>query len=234
MSPAEVVTGTPSPAPRLQVDGLSVTRDGRPVLRSVSLSLAPGEVAVIEGASGSGKSTLLRALATLIAPDAGRLSLDGRDALDLPPEQWRRRVAYVPQAPPMFDGAVSDNLAAGPLLAGASFSSAQRDALAARVGLDLALLDRPARSLSGGERMRVAIARALANEPDVLLLDEPTAALDAASAATVLDLVVALARSGVSAVVVTHATAHADALGGTRYRFADGRLVHAEARPCPA
>lgn len=221
-------------ASRLHVDGLSLTRDGRTLLREVSLTIAPGEVAVIEGPSGSGKSTLLRAIAALIEADAGRLTLDGHDARAVTPEQWRRQVAYVPQSPPMFEGDVSDNLAAGPTLAGQPFSSAQREAIATRVGLDPALMNRSARSLSGGERMRVAIARALANEPRVLLLDEPTASLDAESATKILALVRSLATEGMSVVVVTHATAHADALGGTRYRFEDGCLTRAEAPRCPA
>lgn len=187
---------------------------------------------VIGGPSGSGKSTLLKVLATLLEADRGRLALDEQDASAMSPSAWRRRVAYVPQSPPMFDGFVRDNLAAGPSLSGGALTEAQLGALLSRVGLDPALGARAARSLSGGERMRVAIARALANEPAVLLLDEPTAALDEESAATLLSLVRSLALDGMSAVVVTHSRSHAAALGGTRLRLSDGALKPGDEPPC--
>lgn len=218
--------------PRLSASGLCLTLDGRALLRDLDLHLHAGEIAVLEGASGSGKSTLLKVLATLLDADRGRLTLDDHEASAMSSTAWRRRVAYVPQSPPMFDGLVDDNLAAGPALSGRALSAEQLAALLARVGLDRALGARAARSLSGGERMRVAIARALANEPSVLLLDEPTAALDEESAATVVSLVRSLALDGMSALVVTHSRLHAAALGGTRLRLADGALSPAEEPPC--
>ena len=232
MNPAAAMApGTPL-TPRLVAEGLAVAFDGRTVLGDASLAVRPGAIAVLEGPSGCGKSTFLRMLAGLTEPLRGRRLLDGEDALAMRPEVWRRRVAYVFQQPPMFDGTVADNLRAGPKLAGRSLAKADVEALARRVGLDAALLDRAARSLSGGEQMRVAIARALANDPGVLLLDEPTAALDPASAATVLGLVRDLAGEGVSVVVVTHSREHAEALGGTRYVVANGRLDPRPEDPC--
>jgi ABC-type multidrug transport system ATPase subunit len=221
----------PTP-PRLLAAGLCLSIDGRPLLRDLDLHLRAGEIAVLEGPSGSGKSTLLKVLATLLEADRGRLTLDDQDASAMSPAAWRRRVAYVPQSAPMFDGLVDDNLAAGPALAGRALSADQRAALLSRVGLEAALGARAARSLSGGERMRVAVARALANEPSVLLLDEPTAALDEESVATIVSLVRSLALDGMSAVVVTHSRLHAAALGGTRLRLADGALGPAEEPPC--
>ena len=221
----------PTP-PRLHAAGLCLSLDGRPLLRELDLRLHTGEIAVLEGPSGSGKSTLLKVLATLLEAARGRLALDDQDASTMSPSAWRRRVAYVPQSPPMFDGLVKDNLAAGPSLSGATLSDDQLAALLSRVGLDSALGARAARSLSGGERMRVAIARALANEPSVLLLDEPTAALDEGSAATVVSLVRSLSLDGMSAVVVTHSRLHAAALGGTRLRLSDGALAPGEEPPC--
>ena len=147
-----------------------------------------GAIAAIEGASGSGKTTLLKAIATLIAVDGGRVLLEGVDAAAIAPTTFRRRVAYVPQQPPMLEGSVADNLATGPRLRGATLSGAASSALLERVGLPASFGARAARDLSGGERQRVALARALANEPVALLLDEPTAALDPAAAARVLDL----------------------------------------------
>jgi putative ABC transport system ATP-binding protein len=228
---------TPSPgAPvvatraRLEALHLVVERQGRRLLDGLSLRLDEGTVASIEGASGSGKTTLLRALSTLIPIFGGRILLDGEDAQALAPTLYRRRVALVPQQPPMLEGTVADNVATGPRLRGEALGERETSALLERVGLSLGFAARPARELSGGERHRVALARALANEPRVLLLDEPTAALDPASAARVLDLVRALAGEGLAVAVVTHVEEHAQILGGARYRCEGGRLsLQAEA-----
>jgi ABC-type multidrug transport system ATPase subunit len=124
----------------------------------------------------------------------------------------------------MLPGTVADNVAAGPALRGHVMTAARRIELLAAVGLGEGFLERAAGDLSGGERQRVALARALGNEPEVLLLDEPTAALDPDTAAQVIDLVRLLAGEGRSVVMVTHVAAHAEALGGSRYVFHEGRL----------
>lgn len=210
---------------RLAATGVVVLRAGRAIVAGADLGVDAGEIAVVEGASGCGKTTLLRAMATLIAMDAGTLTLNGLDFAALPPTVFRRRVAYVPQQPPMLEGSVADNVATGPRLADASLTAEALGALALRVGLLAGMLARAARELSGGERQRVALARALANEPEFLLLDEPTAALDPTSATHVLELVRALARQGLGVVVVTHIEEHARHLDGTRYVCVDGRIA---------
>lgn len=211
-------------APRLAVEGLSLSVEGRTILHEVSFTLSAHDIAVIEGPSGGGKSTFLRVLATLTQPDRGRLRLDGMDSGQIAFEAWRRQVAYVSQAPVMLPGSVASNLAAGPALAGKSLSAEEVHALANEVGLPEAIVERSAQSLSGGERMRVAVARALANAPRVLLLDEPTAALDTVSAKVMVDLVSRLASKGTSIALVTHAEEHAAAVRGTRYVLAGGAL----------
>jgi putative ABC transport system ATP-binding protein len=210
---------------RLEASELVVVRAGRRVLDGASVAIASGEIASIEGASGGGKTTLLRALATLIAIDGGSLRLDGVDAEHLDPRAYRRRVAYVPQRPPMLEGTVEANVAAGPRLRGERLEGSRVRELLLHVGLDVALVDRVARELSGGEQQRLALARALANEPELLLLDEPTSALDPEAAARVIERVRALAGEGLGILVVTHQAAHARALGGTRRRMLDGRLA---------
>lgn len=217
--------------PRIEVRDLVVIRKERRLLDGATIAVAPGAVAVIDGASGCGKTTFLRAMATLIPVDAGSILLEGVDAASLAPPAFRRRVAYVPQQPPMLDGTVADNLATGPRLRGAALAPAATGALLERVGLDASFGERVAGELSGGERLRVAFARALANEPVVLLLDEPTAALDPASATRIVELVRALAGEGLSVVVVTHVEEHAERLGGDRYRCRDGRLARRSEAP---
>jgi putative ABC transport system ATP-binding protein len=213
----------------LEAQRLVVVRGGRRLLDDASLAVTCGAIATIEGPSGSGKSTLLRAIATLIPVEGGRVLLDGADVATMAPTDLRRRVAYVPQQPPMLEGSVAANVAVGPRLAGRAMDPAAIAALLARVGLPAAFADRDAKSLSGGERQRLALARALANEPRVLLLDEPTSALDPEAADRVLDLVRALATEGLAIVVVTHVRAHAARLGGERWICRAGRLDRGEA-----
>lgn len=209
---------------RIEALALVVERGGRRLLDGADLRVEAGAIITVEGASGSGKTTLLKAIATLIEVDGGRVLLEGVDAATIAPTVFRRRVAYVPQQPPMLPGSVADNLATGPRLRGRELGEAATGALLERVGLAATFGARDARDLSGGERQRVALARALANEPVALLLDEPTAALDPAAAARVVDLVRALAGEGLSVVVVTHIEEHAERLGGEHLVCRTGRV----------
>ncbi len=208
---------------------VTVVRDGVRIVDRASVDLAAASLLTIQGASGSGKSTLLRAIATLIPISEGTVLFEGRDIHAVGITEYRRRVAYVPQLPAMFEGSVAENLRAGPRFRGAVLTDAEVVALIERVGLGADLLEREASELSGGERLRVALARALANEPRVLLLDEPTAALDPEAANVILDLVLALAESGTAILAVTHSVEHAARLSsartGTRYRMTSGALA---------
>jgi putative ABC transport system ATP-binding protein len=209
----------------LEARELVVLREGRRILDGASILVQPGEAVAIQGPSGSGKSTLARALATLVEADAGTVLLDGQDAHEITPTRFRTRVAFLAQQPAMLPGTVRDNLGTGPALHGKSLGDAQARELILEVGLDESILPREARTLSGGERQRVALARALANAPEVLLLDEPTAALDPDAGERIVALLRALCARGLSVVMVTHVEAHARALGGTRYRCERGRLA---------
>jgi putative ABC transport system ATP-binding protein len=209
----------------LEARGLVVLREGRRIVDGASILVRPGEAVAIQGASGSGKSTFARALATLVEADAGTVLLDGQDAREIEPTHFRTRVAFLAQQPAMLAGTVRKNLGAGPALHGKSLGEGQAQELILAVGLDQSILPREARTLSGGERQRVALARALANAPDVLLLDEPTAALDPDAGERIVALLRALSARGLSVVMITHVEAHARALGGTRYRCERGRLA---------
>jgi len=208
----------------LEARGLVVVREGRRILDGASILVRPGEAVAIQGPSGSGKSTLARTLATLVEPDEGSVLLGGKDAREIEPTRFRTRVAFLAQQPAMFAGTVRDNLGVGPSLHRKSLGDSQARELILAVGLDLSILDREASTLSGGEKQRVALARALANGPEVMLLDEPTAALDPDAGERIVALLRALSARGLSMVMVTHVKEHAQALGGTRYRCERGRL----------
>ena len=157
-----------SPAPLLQLRGLSLRLGPVWALRDLNLRLEAGERLALVGANGSGKSSLLRVLHGLRAPSAGSLS-------------WRQplRQAMLFQRPHLLRCSVRNNVALGLWLAGQPWRQAREQALLAleRVGL-VELADRRASALSGGQQQRVALARAWALEPQLLLLDEPTASLD--------------------------------------------------------
>ena len=211
-------------SPLLVARDITVLRDGKRVVDGATVALEPATMLTIQGGSGSGKSTLLRAMATLIPIASGAVLFEGREVHAVGIGEYRRRVAYVPQSPRMFDGTVADNLRAGPGFRGASLSDAEVVALVKRVGLGAELAARVATDLSGGERLRVALARALANEPRVLLVDEPTSALDPASSNVILDLLLELGRSGTAVLTVTHSEEHAARLGGERRNMTAGVL----------
>lgn len=210
--------------PLLLAQTITVIRDGERIVHDATIALRHASVAVIQGPSGSGKSTLLRAIATLVPISSGAIRFEGREVHAIGVTEYRRRVAYVPQLPSMFEGTIADNLRAGPRFRGLSLEDEQVRALLARVGLDAELAGRSASALSGGERLRVALARALANEPSVLLLDEPTSALDPDAARVVLDRLATLAGEGTALLAVTHVAEHAARLGGERYRMTSGIL----------
>ena len=194
----------------LAVRGLGASHGARAVLRDVSFDVPKGAVTVLVGASGAGKSTLLRCLNRLLAPQHGSVLLDGEETAALEPCTLRRRVGLVGQTPVMLPGSVRENLAYRLDKAdGTGAGDARLTRALGAAGLDIAFLDRPAKELSGGERARVALARALTREPELLLLDEPTAALDADAARHVGATLRGLARDGLGVVVATHDRAFA-------------------------
>ncbi|OQW90306.1 MAG: ABC transporter [Rhodoferax ferrireducens] len=182
-------------------------------LKSVSMSVAPGEVVGLVGPSGSGKSTLLKCLGAIIEPTSGRMTLGNDVIYD---NGWRvkdlralrrDRIGFIFQAPyliPFLD--VTDNVALLPMLAGQSNTASRARALELLTALDVQHRAKAEPSqLSGGEQQRVSIARALANRPPVILADEPTAPLDSERALGVMRILNQMARQFQAAIiVVTH------------------------------
>lgn len=189
---------------------LGFARDGRAVLTEVSIDVAPGSFTSLLAANGSGKTTLLRLLLGLIQPTSGVVLLDGTPLRDLPRRAIARRMAYVPQAHlAAFPFTVSEVVMMwrAPAMGwGARPSAADRDTAAdalSRMGIS-AFTDRSYAALSGGERQSVLIARALAQGARILLLDEPTAALDLGQRMRAMQVLSGLAADGHSIVMSVH------------------------------
>ena len=193
----------------------------RPVLSDVTLSLSPGETVGIAGACASGKTTLLRLAAGRIAPTSGTVTVDGiaSDASPATRRDITRIVTLCHQFPErqLFAKTLADDVAFGPKSLGVTGDELDRrvERALVSVGLDASTARQVSPfELSGGERRRAAIAGALANEPRYLLLDEPTAGLDAASRDMLMDVLADLAASGTAVAVVSHdlelLAAHAD------------------------
>lgn len=178
----------------------------------ITLDLHRGACTCIQGASGSGKSLFLRALADL-DPNRGTVSLGGRDREEFSAPEWRRTVALVPADSGWWDETVGAHLAGEPDPA----PWLEALGLGAAPGWEVA-------RLSTGERQRLALVRALQTQPRVLLLDEPTAALDAAATHAVEALLSARLSDGMSILLVTHDPAQAKRLAARNYRMDAGQL----------
>jgi ATP-binding cassette, subfamily C, bacterial CydD len=205
-APGRPLTGPPA----IELSGLTVSFPGRelPALHDVSLAIEPGEVIGVTGASGAGKSTLLRALAGELEPTSGVVLLDG-----VPPRNVERTgIAWLGQRPYLFSGTLADNIALG--RPESHVLHLHRAALAAGLGDVLARLPdglhTPVREggwgLSGGEAHRVALARTFLGHAPLVLLDEPTAHLDAASESAIIEIIATLSRSATT-VIASHSPA---------------------------
>ncbi|WP_431035113.1 thiol reductant ABC exporter subunit CydD [Streptomyces sp. P6-2-1] len=200
-----------APEGELRVEGLAVRYPGRaaPALDGISLRVRPGETVALVGPSGAGKSTLLQAVLGFVRPDAGRITVGGTDLAEIDPALWHARIAWVPQHPALFAGTLAENvLLARPEATEAEVARALRDAGAWEFVRELpdgvrTVLGEDGAGLSAGQRQRLALARAFLADRPVLLLDEPTAALDGATEAGIVEAVGRLA-AGRTVLLVVH------------------------------
>lgn len=211
----------------LRLTNVVVRAEGRTLLELPGLEVEQGEILVVLGPTGAGKSTLLRVMGLLQRPTAGSLHWRGKPVAWPPPMGLRRRMAMVFQAPLLFSGSVFDNVAYGLRVRGERSSGLQTkvDAALRRFHIDH-LAQRRAATLSGGEAQRTALARAVVLEPELLLLDEPLASLDAPIRQRLLDELRHVVREqGITCVHVTHEQAEAFALADRIGVLSAGRLL---------
>jgi ATP-binding cassette subfamily C protein CydD len=218
----------------LRCEGVRLTHPERtvPALDGVDLVVPAGRTLLLTGTSGAGKTTLLSVLLRFADADGGLITVNGTDVAELPVQEWRRRIAWLPQRPYLFDASVADNVRLGvpdaddaaveravALAEAADVVAALPDGYATRLG------ERGTR-LSAGQRQRIALARAFLRRLDgasLVLLDEPTAHLDPDNAAAVRAGVARL-LDGATGIVVAHDTGWAD-LADEAVRLEAGRVV---------
>jgi len=213
--------------PLLEIVNLCQKYGGQDILKNINLKVDKGEVLALIGPTGAGKTTLLRLIDLLEMPAAGKIYFHGKDATKSSKVkfQMRRRMAFVLQKPVVFNATIYDNIACG-----LKWRGTKKSSLRQKVGSILEMIDlsayqnRNARTLSGGEAQRVAIARAVVTEPEVLLLDEPTANLDPLSVAKIEELITSIIRQyGTTIIMATH-----DMSQGQRLASRIGVLVKGE------
>ena len=203
---AQAAAACPGP-PVIRVHNLTVSYDSKPVLRSVSMQAAPGQLVGVVGPNGAGKSTLLKAMLGLTPTDSGTVEFFGE-----PIDRCRQRVAYVPQTSAVdwdFPVTVRDVVLMGRYGRLGWFGRPKRDDRdRAAEALELVgmqnFADRHIRELSGGQQQRVFLARALCQQAQVLLLDEPLAGVDAATERAIFTLIDKLTAEGRTLVLVNH------------------------------
>ena len=211
-------------AARLEAATLVGERGGQRVIDDASFSVAAGEWVSLVGASGAGKSTLLRLLNRLDEPTGGTVYLDGVDYRELEPTELRRRVGLVAQRPALLGGTVRENVTLGPRYRDEPVPEERVATVLEGLGLT-SMVGRDVERLSGGESSRVMLARTLVNDPDVLLLDEPTASLDTDTTARVETLMTQmLADDDCAVVLVTHDRDQAHRLGDRTLELRNGAV----------
>ena len=217
-------------APVLQATDVSVELGGLPVLRGITVAVAPGEVVALLGGNGSGKSTLVRALLGLVPAQRGTIELFGQPLARM--RSWAR-VGYVPQRSTVSQSGakVREVVASGRLARRAPFRPPRgTDRAAVARALDAVDLadrsDHRLSELSGGQQQRALIARALAGEPDLLVLDEPTAGVDLAHQHVLAGILGDLVEAGAAVVIVLHEVGTLGALVDRAIVLREGRIVH--------
>lgn len=208
----------------LETRDLSRSVIGKVLVTNVNVRVAKGEALAVVGPSGAGKSSFLRLLDRLDEPTAGTVLL-GEDYRSIAPQELRRRMGMMMQMAYLFPGTVAINIAFGPLQRHNTLSQEKIEALLDRIGLP-GYENRDVSTLSGGEAQRVSLARTLANSPEVLLLGEPTSALDEAAARGIEELVLSIIHERhMSCVMVTHDEQQARRMADRTMYIEAGKVV---------
>lgn len=206
--PSGAKLSLPTPAGRLEAEGVSLLVNGRALIQNISLGLEPGEMLGVLGASSAGKTTLCKVLLGVWSATTGKVRMDGAEIDQWPEEELRCHIGYLPQEPELFQATVAENIArlevvdSEKVVRAAQLAGIHEIILQLSNGYDTKI-DHTGKNLSASQRQLISLARALYNEPKFVVLDEPHTYLDEAGFRLVLAAIEALKKNNVSAIVVT-------------------------------
>ena len=212
----------------LQVNNVHYEDKGQEILKGISFEVEKGDCLSIIGESGSGKSTLLRLCADLITPTSGEIFYAGKSYTDYNPIQLRRSISYCVQTPILFGERVEDNLAFPFKIRHKKLDEKQVIHLLESLNLEASYLHKRVEDLSGGEKQRIAFIRNILFKPDILLLDEVTASLDAINTQWIENCVTQLQEQGITVIWVTHDLEQSQRLFNKRLTIHAGKVEKME------
>lgn len=212
----------------LELSNISYIVKDKSIIRAVSLSVNQGDYITIVGPSGSGKSTLLKLCSDLISPTSGIITYKGRDLATIDPESYRKEVGYCFQRPYLFAKTVRRNILFPYDIRGLQPDMNRIEYLFDLLHMPLNYMERRNDELSGGEMQRICLIRSLIFEPNVLLLDEVTSALDATNTSIVENVIDELHKKGITIISITHNEEQSLRTANRRITIVDGQLAKEE------
>ena len=212
----------------LELSNISYIVKDKSIIRDVSLSVNQGDYITIVGPSGSGKSTLLKLCSDLISPTSGLITYNGRDLATIDPESYRKEVGYCFQRPYLFAKTVRRNILFPYDIRSLEPDMNRIEYLFDLLHMPLNYMERRNDELSGGEMQRICLIRSLIFEPNVLLLDEVTSALDATNTSIVENVIDELHKKGITIISITHNEEQSLRAANRRITIVDGQLAKEE------
>ena len=212
----------------LELSNISYIVKDKSIIRDISLSVNQGDYITIVGPSGSGKSTLLKLCSNLISPTSGTITYNGRDLATIEPESYRKEVGYCFQRPYLFAKTVRHNILFPYDIRDLEPDMNRIEYLFDLLHMPLNYMERHNDELSGGEMQRICLIRSLIFEPNVLLLDEVTSALDATNTSIVENVIDELHKKGITIISITHNEEQSLRTANRRITIVDGQLAKEE------